>query len=64
MNGDNKILTTMLLALSCTIMILCLVIANISYVEFETKIPWIILIALYIVVLCCGFGLGLKFGDT
>ncbi len=64
MNGDNKILTILLLLLSCTVAVLCFVIANITYVEFEIiKIPWIIQTALYITVLCCGFGLGLKFGD-
>ncbi len=61
MNGDNKILTILLLLLSCTVAALCFVIANITYVEFET--PWIIQIALYIVVLCCGFGIGRWFGD-
>ena len=62
MNGDNKILTILLLLSACTIAVLCYVIANITYVEFETS--WVIQIALYMAVLCCGFGLGRKLGDT
>ncbi len=64
MKEDNKILTILLLLSACTIAVLCYVIANIAYVEFETiKIPRIILIAHYIVFMCCGFCIGLKFGD-
>jgi len=61
MTEDNKILTILLLLLACAVAVLCYVIANITYVEFET--PWIIQIALYLAVLCCGFGLGYNFGD-
>ena len=61
MKEDNKILTILLLLLSCTVAVLCYVIANITYVEFETA--WILQIALYIAVLCCGFGIGRWFGD-
>ncbi len=61
MKEDNKILTILLLFLACTIAVLCYVIANITYVEFETS--WIVQIAFYIAVLCCGFGLGRKLGD-
>ena len=64
MKEDNKILTILLLLLSCTVAVLCYVIANITYVEFETiKLPWIIQSALYMVVLCYGFVLGRWFGD-
>ncbi len=61
MKEDNKILTILLLLSACTIAVLCYVIANITYVEFEMS--WVVQIALYIAVLCCGFGLGRKLGD-
>ncbi len=64
MKEDNKILTILLLLLSCTVAVLCYVIANITYVEFETiKLPWIVQTAFYMAVLCCGFGIGRWFGD-
>ena len=61
MKEDNKILTILLLLSSCTIAVLCYVIAHISYVEFQTS--WIIQTAFYIAVFCFGFGLGRKLGD-
>lgn len=64
MNGDNKILTLLLLISLCTISALCWVIANIGYPEYEIiKTPWAIILSLYVVAACCGFGIGYKLGD-
>ena len=61
MKEDNKILTILLLLSACTVAVLCYVIANITYVEFQTS--WIIQTTFYIVVFCYGFVLGRWFGD-
>lgn len=64
MDGDNKILTLLLLISTCTILALCWTIANIGYVEYEIiKTPWTIILSLYVVAACCGFGIGYKLGD-